>query len=106
MFQGVILHAVLYIRKFLENAQGTLQSKMPGSNSETQGRLCDGLSSTIMVQYSAGHITTFRGRITAREYVNRLGDQAHPIIQALFPNNDAVFQVNNAPINTAETVQS
>jgi hypothetical protein len=28
------------------------------------------------------------------------------MIQTLFPNNDAVFQDDNAPIHTAETVQS
>jgi hypothetical protein len=49
---------------------------------------------------------TFHGRITAREYVDGLGNQVHPMIQTLFPNNDAVFQVVNAPIHTAGTVQS
>jgi hypothetical protein len=38
--------------------------------------------------------------------VDRLGNQVHPIIQTLFPNNDAVFQDDNAPIHTAATVQS
>jgi hypothetical protein len=28
------------------------------------------------------------------------------MIQTLFPNNDAVFQENNAPIHAAETVKS
>jgi hypothetical protein len=46
-----VLHAVIYIRKslHLENAQGSLQSGMPGSNSETQGRFCVGLGSSILV---------------------------------------------------------
>jgi hypothetical protein len=43
---------------------------------------------------------------TAREYVHRLGNEVHPMIQTLFPNNDAVFQDDNAPIHTAGTVQS
>jgi transposase len=30
----------------------------------------------------------------------------HPIIQKLFPKNDAVFEDDNAPIHTAGTVQS
>jgi hypothetical protein len=34
-----------------------------------------------------------------------LGNQVHPIIQTLFPNNDAVFQ-DNTPIHTAGTVHS
>jgi hypothetical protein len=40
-------------------------------------------------------------RLTAREYMNRLGNDPD-----VFPNNDAVFQGNNAPIHTAGTVQS
>jgi hypothetical protein len=79
---------------------------MPGSNSGTQGRFCDGLGSNIMVQYSVGPIITLHGRIPAREYMDRLGNQAHPMIQTLFPQNYAVFQEDNAPIHTAVTVKS
>jgi hypothetical protein len=57
-----------------------------GSNSETRGRFCDGLDSTVVVQYSVGPILTLHARITAREYVNRLGNQVHPMIQTLFPS--------------------
>jgi hypothetical protein len=35
-----------------------------------------------------------------------LGNQVHPMIQTLFPNNDAVSQHDNACIHTAGTVQS
>jgi hypothetical protein len=59
-----------------------------------------------MVQYSVGHIITLHGRITAKEYVDRLGNQVYPMIQTLFPNNDAVFQDDSALIHTAATVQS
>jgi transposase len=55
--------------------------------------------------YSVGPIITLHGRITAREYVDRLGNQVHPMIQTLFPNNDAVFQEDNAPLPTVGTVQ-
>jgi hypothetical protein len=48
------------------------------------------LDSNIVIQHSVGSIITFHGRITAREYVDRLGNQVHPMIQMLFPN-DAVF---------------
>jgi hypothetical protein len=65
-----------------------------------------------VVQYSVVPITTIHGRITAREYVDRLGDQVHPIIRTLFPNNNAVFQDNNvvfqdnnAPSHSAGIVQ-
>jgi hypothetical protein len=60
----------------------------------------------ILVQYSRGPIITLHGRITARECVDMLGNQVHPMFQTLFPNNDAVFQDNNAPIHRAGTVQS
>jgi hypothetical protein len=79
---------------------------MPGSNSETPGRFCVDLDSNIMVQYSVRPIVTLHGRITAREYVDRLGNQVHPMIQTLFLSNDAVFQNNSVPIHTAGTVQS
>jgi hypothetical protein len=45
-----------------------------------------------MLWYSVGPMITLDGQITAMEYVDRLGNQVHPIIQSLFPNNDAVFQ--------------
>ena len=34
-----------------------------------------------------------------------LGSQVHPVVQVLFPNNDAIFQ-DNLPIHTARSVQS
>jgi hypothetical protein len=90
----------------LENTQGSQHSGMPVSNSETWGRFCDGLGSNIIVQYSVGPIITLHGLITAEEHMDRLGNQLHPMIQTLFPNNDIVFQDDNAPIHTAGTVQS
>jgi hypothetical protein len=73
---------------------------MPGSNIETLGRFCDGLGSYIMV------FITPHARTTAREYVDSLGNQVHPIIQTLFPNNAEVFQGKNFPFHIAGTVQS
>jgi hypothetical protein len=35
-----------------------------------------------------------------------MGNEVYHIIQTLFPNNDAVFQEENAHIHTAGTVQS
>jgi hypothetical protein len=77
---------------------------MPGSNSEIKGRFCDGLGRNIVVQYSVGPIITLHDRIMAREYVDRLGNQVHPMIQT-FLNNARVFQEDNAPIHTARTVK-
>jgi hypothetical protein len=65
-----------------------------------QGRGC------VISWYSVGPIISFHGRITASEYVNILGNQVHPMIQSLFPNNDAVLQDDTVPIHTARTVQS
>jgi hypothetical protein len=56
--------------------------------------------------YSDAPIITLQGRITARDYVDRLDNQVHSMIQILFPNNDAVFQDDSFPIHTARTVQS
>jgi hypothetical protein len=53
-----------------------------------------------------GPIIILHDRITAREYLDRLCYQVHPMIQTLFPNNDAVFQNNNDPIHTDGTVQT
>jgi hypothetical protein len=78
---------------------------MPGSNSETWGKFC-GLGSNIVVQYSVGSIIILQGRIIAKEYVDRLSNQVHPMIPTLFPNNNAVFQDRNSPIHPAGTVQS
>jgi hypothetical protein len=88
-----VLHAVPYIRKSLrsDNTEGSQQSGMPGSNSETRRRFCDGLGNSIVSQYSVGRIIIFHGRITAGVYVDRLGNQVHPMTQTLFPNNDALF---------------
>jgi hypothetical protein len=74
---------------------------MPGYNSEGRGRLCDGLGSNIVIQYSVGPIITLHGRIIAKEYVDTLGNHVHPMIQT-FPNS-VVFKTT---IHTAGTVQS
>jgi hypothetical protein len=43
--------------------------------------------------YSVGPIITLHGLIAAREYVDAEGltNQVNPMIQTLFPNNEAVF---------------
>jgi hypothetical protein len=51
--------------------------------------------------YSAGPIITLHGKIIARVYVDKLGNQVHPMIQTLFPNSAAIFQDDNAPTHTA-----
>jgi hypothetical protein len=79
---------------------------MLGSNSETRGRFCDGLGSSIVVQYIVGPNVTLHGRITAREYVDRLGNQTQPMIQTLFPSMTQFSKMAIPPIHIAGTVQS
>jgi len=38
--------------------------------------------------------------------VDILGSEVHPLVQVLFPNNDAIFQVDDLPIHMARSVQS
>jgi hypothetical protein len=90
----------------LENTLGSLQSGMPGSNLETGAGGGSAMVWAAISWYSVGSIIILHGRITAWEYVERLGNQVHPMIQTLFPNNDAVFQNDGAPIHTTGTVQS
>jgi hypothetical protein len=51
-------------------------------------------------------ITTLHDKITAREYVDRLGNQVHPNIQMLFPNNDAISKNTMPPFTQTKLVQS
>jgi hypothetical protein len=58
-----------------------------------------------MVQWSVDPIITIHGRITEREYVERLDNQVHFMIPTLFPNKNTVLQDDSAPIYTAGIVQ-
>jgi hypothetical protein len=68
------LHAVTYIRKklHLENPQ----SATPASKRETRR----GASSMIDQAAISWYSVTLHDRITAREYVDWLGSQEHPMI--------------------------
>lgn len=55
--------------------------------------------------YSMGPMITLQGRITGKDYVTILADHVHPMVQCLFPNGDAVYQDDKAPIHTAHIVQ-
>jgi hypothetical protein len=61
-------------------------------------RLSDGLGNNIVVQYSVGPIIACHDQITAREYVDRLGNQVHPMIHTLFLNNNAVSKTTMPPL--------
>jgi hypothetical protein len=56
--------------------------------------------------YSADPIIIMNGLITASDYMDIVGKQGHPVVQMLFPNNDAIFQDNNSPVHTTRSVQS
>ena len=77
---------------------------MPGSNSKTWSQICDDMGCNI--QYSAGSVLTLNGRITVSDCMDILGSLVHPMLQVLFPDNDAVFQDNDSPMHTARSVQS
>jgi hypothetical protein len=105
MVRWIVLHSVPFIRKSLrfDNTQGSLQSGMPARSQQwNTGKSCDGLGSHIMVQYSVGPIITLHGRITARNHVGSLVNHVQPMIQTLFPNNDAVFKDHNVPFAQME----
>jgi hypothetical protein len=79
---------------------------MLGCNGETRGRFCNDLGSSIVVPYSVGPIISLHDRITAREYVDRLGNQVRPMIQMLLPNMDALLQSGKVLIHITGTVES
>jgi hypothetical protein len=97
MVRLAVLHTVRYIRKSLrlENCQWGLQSWMPGSNSEARGRSCNGFGINNVVQYFWSHYYPSWSNCCTG-VVDRLGNQVCLMIQTLFPNNDAVFQDENA----------
>jgi len=49
--------------------------------------------------YPAGPIIATNGRIAASDYVDVLGNQMHPLVQKVLPNNDANFQDYISPIH-------
>jgi hypothetical protein len=51
-------------------------------------------------------IITLHGQITAREYMDRVGNQIAFRDPDIISNYDAVFEKDNASIHTAGTVQS
>ena len=45
-------------------------------------------------------------RINSNDYLNILGDHVHPMVQALFPDGDGIFQDETVPIHTAHVVKN
>ena len=56
--------------------------------------------------YSAGPIITLNGQIAVSDYMDIIGNQAHLLIQMLFPNSNAVFWDDSSFIHTARSVLS
>jgi transposase len=86
MVRRVVLHAVPYIHQD-EFIFGDTQRCLTIRNAwfwqwNTREVLC-GLGTSIMVFYCL--IMSLHGLITAREYVDRSGNQVHPMIQTLLP---------------------
>ena len=55
---------------------------------------------------SLSPIVALYGRINSKDYLNILGDHVHPMVHALFPDFDGIFQDNNAPIHTVHVVKN
>ena len=49
---------------------------------------------------SAGPVSTLSSQLTVSDYMGISGNQVHPVVQMLLPNNDAIFQDDNLPIHT------
>jgi hypothetical protein len=75
---------------------------MPGYNSEIREKFCHELRSNIVEQYSVGPIITFHGRIIAREYVDRLGNQVQPMMQTLFGTTMLFSKMTMPPFTQLE----
>ena len=60
--------------------------------------------------YSAGPLIALNGRITVHDYMHSVGTQLqHLMAQMLFPNNDAILQIDSSPsslVHTARRVHS
>jgi hypothetical protein len=79
--------------------EASLRREIRGSSSEARGRV-----RSVLLWYSVVPTITLHSRIIARLYFDKLGNDVHPVIQTLFPNNGEVFQDGNAPIYTAGTL--
>ena len=71
---------------------------------ETWRWIYDDLGSNILVFCSSYNYSEWLNY--CNDYVDTLGNQLHPTVQTLFPNNNAIFQDDNSPIHTAGSVQS
>ena len=55
--------------------------------------------------HKSGPMISLHGRIHSQDYLGILGNQVHPMVQALFLEGNAIFQDDNAPIHTARIVK-
>jgi hypothetical protein len=80
---------------------------MPGSNSETWGGSVMFWTAVSWYNILLISLLTIMGELLQGSmYMDRLGNQVHPMIQTLFLNNYAVFHDDNVPTHTAGTIQS
>jgi hypothetical protein len=95
MVRWVVFYVVPYIRKslHLENIRGSVVPTVKRGRGSVI--ICAAVSWYIFLLVP---LLPFMGRITAREYVDRLDNQVHPMMQTLFPTNDAVSQDDSGHI--------
>ena len=56
--------------------------------------------------HGVGTITVIEGNVSSEKYVNILANNSWPVIIRHFPDNDYIFQDDNAPVHRARTVQN
>jgi len=77
---------------------------MPCSDCETWRRIFHDLVISILVFHQSYNYLEWSNYVS--DYVDILGSRVHPMIQMLFPNNNAVFQDDSLPIHIARCVKS
>ena len=58
------------------------------------------------IPYGVGTITTVNGTINRHKYIKILEDNLWPVIARHFPEQDCLFQDDNAPIHRANDVKN
>jgi len=57
-----------------------------------------------VTDHGVGSLSFINGNITARKYEGILEENPWPVIAQHFPNNNRLFQDDNAPVHQADTV--
>ena len=86
----------------LETAKRSVASRLPSVNCDKWWGFCDDLGCYFLEIRRAYDF--LHGRINKRDYLWILSNQIHTMAQELFPEENASFQDDNAPIHTTKIV--